>query len=438
MPLVCSRFRRLLQQPGSWQEVSFTERRMAALAEELRMRLFLSWAHRISQGLRRLKIDIPADLDDDGNAVLLSDLSSVLGQAAPSLQLLELKCRYSLDARRLLPQLLQSQLRALTELHLLAEDRIEGLQLARLTALQRLNIVVDGDPPESFEPDSTLPPSITWLGLTPTPIVPEPGLVGVFSKAIPACVCALPQLRFLDISESRGLSGLQTALRHLTLLTGLALDHAGLPDLPEEMTGLQHLRLLSLHGTFSWDDVDDEMQQPINLTALSPLKHLRVLSISESFRLITLPPAVVGLTRLKALHLEKCPALEGLPANLLLPHLAMLSIDWHVLFLSHAVVARQPKLQQLLLGSMHCALDQAFVPARRTQEELAAVEASLQRCTALTTLSVIVYAGPDSGLTMDCASLMLRLPRSCPNLQLQPLDAFSFFLTDSEQLAEGD
>ncbi len=42
--------------------------------------------------------------------------------------------------------------------------------------------------------------SITWLGLTPTPIVPEPGLVGVFSKAIPACVCALPQLRFLDIS----------------------------------------------------------------------------------------------------------------------------------------------------------------------------------------------------------------------------------------------
>ncbi len=44
----------------------------------------------------------------------------------------------------------------------------------------------------------------------------------------------------------------------------------------------------------------------------------------------------------------------------------------------------------------------------------------------------------DSGLTMDCASLMLRLPRSCPNLQLQPLDAFSFFLTDSEQLAEGD
>lgn len=148
--------------------------------------------------------------------MLLSDLSSVLGQAAPSLQLLELKCRYSLDARRLLPQLLQSQLRALTELHLLAEDRIEGgkscrrlvhraaegvtglryafcatwaccvvqrwqipscrcmfmhaasvarptplhagLQLARLTALQRLNIVVDGDPPESFEPDSTLPP----------------------------------------------------------------------------------------------------------------------------------------------------------------------------------------------------------------------------------------------------------------------------------------
>lgn len=33
---------------------------------------------------------------------------------------------------------------------------------------------------------------------------------------------------------------------------------------------------------------------------------------------------------------------------------------------------------------------------------------------------------------------MLRLPRTCPALQLQPLDAFAFFLTDSEQLAEGD
>lgn len=44
----------------------------------------------------------------------------------------------------------------------------------------------------------------------------------------------------------------------------------------------------------------------------------------------------------------------------------------------------------------------------------------------------------DSGLTLDVASLMLRLPRTCPALQLQPLDAFAFFLTDSEQLAEGD
>lgn len=64
-------------------------------------------------------------------AVLLTDLSSVLGQAAPSLQLLELKCRYSLDAQRVLPPLLQSQLRALTELHLLAEDRIQGRALPR-------------------------------------------------------------------------------------------------------------------------------------------------------------------------------------------------------------------------------------------------------------------------------------------------------------------
>lgn len=143
------------------------------------------------------------------------------------------------------------------------------------------------------------------------------------------------------------------------------------------MSGLQHLRLLSLHGTFSWDGGDEEMVQvggrrgeggvtprwssqarararapistqltclaapfpaccsdrglpfrtplqPVNLSALTPLKELRVLSISECFRLVALPPAVVGLTRLKALHLEKCPSLEGLPDNLLLPRLLML------------------------------------------------------------------------------------------------------------------
>lgn len=166
---------------------------MAALAEELRLRLFLSWAHRISRGLRRLRIDIPADLDDPANgellrggagvgctdgtvacmhncrctaatpkayrlllpapsivsahravhpsappaAVLLTDLSSVLGQAAPSLQLLNLKCRYSLDAARVLPPLLQSQLRALTELELVAEDRMQGGPTCSRTGLAR-------------------------------------------------------------------------------------------------------------------------------------------------------------------------------------------------------------------------------------------------------------------------------------------------------------
>lgn len=49
-----------------------------------------------------------------------------------------------------------------------------------------------------------------------------------------------------------------------------------------------------------------------------------MLSISESFRLTVLPPSVVGLTRLKALHIEKCPSLERLPDNLLLPHLVMM------------------------------------------------------------------------------------------------------------------
>lgn len=46
--------------------------------------------------------------------------------------------------------------------------------------------------------------SITWLGMTPAPLMLEPGLVGVFAKSIPACVCALPRLRFLDVSGGAG------------------------------------------------------------------------------------------------------------------------------------------------------------------------------------------------------------------------------------------
>lgn len=49
---------------------------------------------------------------------------------------------------------------------------------------------------------------------------------------------------------------------------------------------------------------------------------------------------------------------------------------------------------QLLLGSMQSAGQNLFVPAGQARADIAAVEASLQQCTALTTLSIIVYAGP--------------------------------------------
>lgn len=49
---------------------------------------------------------------------------------------------------------------------------------------------------------------------------------------------------------------------------------------------------------------------------------------------------------------------------------------------------------QLLLGSMHSAVENLFAPATQARADIAAVEASLQRCIALTKLSLIVYAGP--------------------------------------------
>lgn len=45
--------------------------------------------------------------------------------------------------------------------------------------------------------------------------------------------------------------GLEAALPRLVTLTGLALDHAELVNLPSELTLLQSLRLLSLHGSFA-------------------------------------------------------------------------------------------------------------------------------------------------------------------------------------------
>lgn len=70
--------------------------------------------------------------------------------------------------------------------------------------------------------------SITWLGLTPAPEVGEPvGMLGALGKAVPACVCALPRLRFLDISggDCKGSAGVsrEALLIQVLVLGPLAL-----------------------------------------------------------------------------------------------------------------------------------------------------------------------------------------------------------------------
>ena len=49
--------------------------------------------------------------------------------------------------------------------------------------------------------------------------------------------------------------------------------------------------------------------QPVRLTALAPLKDIRVLSVSESFRLTALPREALGLARLEGLSREERYAL---------------------------------------------------------------------------------------------------------------------------------
>lgn len=67
---------------------------------------------------------------------------------------------------------------------------------------------------------------------------------------------------------------------------------------------------------------------------------------------------------------------------------------------------------QLLLGSMQSVVQNMFVPAGQARADIAAVEASLQQCTALTTLSIIVYTGP--GARQGGAAVPLLPPLSLP------------------------
>lgn len=62
--------------------------------------------------------------------------------------------------------------------------------------------------------------SITWLGLTPAPEVDEPvGMLGAPGKAVPACVCVLPRLKFLDISGGDDRGGSARVARELLLIS---------------------------------------------------------------------------------------------------------------------------------------------------------------------------------------------------------------------------
>ncbi|PSC77010.1 leucine-rich repeat containing [Micractinium conductrix] len=438
VPLACRRVHELLRRPSAcWRTLVFAGRRLGdPLIERARLLAFLAWAKPRAAGLHDLRVDCgpPQPHDDAAVRAVAAPLHEVLLQAAPVLRRLDLKTAFTLNNHIIFEAGVRAQCTALTELHLLSERGITGVRLENLTALRRLNLVDDGDEPSALSLWSTLPPSLTWLGLTPAPMLRDgPDAQHDFRHRIPPCVLSLPNLQFLDVSESNQLAGLEEALPHLTALTGLALDHACLSQLPAQMSLLTRLRLLSLHGVLEREE-DDEA----DLTPLSTLTGLRVLSLSECSRMHVLPPAISGLTGLRALHVEK-GALQALPDDLHLPHCQILSIDWRVLLASHHVLPRLPRLQHLLLGEMWSEEDfqpQAVAAAAAAAANAEAVAGSLGRCAALRRFTVLVY--PDAMLTIAAATLMLALPRrpGLEGLNVEALQSNMFFLTDSEGLED--
>lgn len=61
--------------------------------------------------------------------------------------------------------------------------------------------MVGHEPQESLTPTSTLPLSLTFLGLTPCPMNDD------FRYQIPSCVLTLPGLKFLDVSGVHAVEG---------------------------------------------------------------------------------------------------------------------------------------------------------------------------------------------------------------------------------------
>ncbi|KAL4421229.1 hypothetical protein ABPG75_010520 [Micractinium tetrahymenae] len=405
LPLVCRRFAALVRRPGAcWQRLAFEGRRWpndeAAAAEQQRLLGFLRWAAPragsqppAGAGARELRLSILPAVHVGRDVIKL--FHKLLHASAPTLLSLELRAGFPLHVGGMLPPHLQQRMTVLTRLELVGENGIYATKLGQLTALQRLNLVDDGERPCALYEESTLPPSLTWLGLTPAPWTEQAH--GGEAAEIPECVLALPALRFLDVSESLPLRGLEEALPRLTGLTGL----------------------------------------PVSFEPLAALRDMRVLSLSECPRMRQLPPPVAGLTNLRALHVEKC-GLEALPEDLHLPRCQMLSIDWHMLLASHHVLPRLPALQQLILGAM-TPPDQPFAaqPPAAEPADTEAVVASLARCAALRRISVLVY--PDAPLSLEAAALMLVLPRRCPaGLQLAAVSSTEFFLTDSVELTADD
>eukprot|EP00887_Chlorella_sp_A99_P005088 scaffold25.g5088.t1 len=427
LPLVCRRFAGLLAGPGAlWPRASFAERLDREGGLE-RLRAFLAWLLPRAACLEELELRCSSLHGRPAAAAAAEALHRTLARvlAAPAAPF---ALRMSWPGIVRLEVLLTEPCR-LRQLVLLARDiEVDAADLATLLPeLTRLELQTSHGPDLRSSP--SLPPCLERVLLSP-----------VRNSVLPEAVAALPRLRYLDVSGSNQPERLAAVLPAQPHITALVMDWVDAAALPEALSCLRHLRLLSLHGALYAYSAHAQAALMDSLGALSGLGALESLSLAAC-SLPALPPAVAAMTQLRALHVEANSWAE-LPPGPYLERLRLLSTDWRSLFASCRLLAAAPRLHTLCLsrplparaprgdrgggGCGAAAAEAAEAPAPRTSPS--AVLACVGAMPALR--RVLVAVSEDAACTaaaaqndepehsVDVARVMLGLSRCKPGAAL--------------------
>ncbi|PRW33171.1 small GTP-binding [Chlorella sorokiniana] len=248
-----------------------------------------------------------------------------------------------------------------------------------------------------------LPLSVTALRLTECQLRDLPR--GLLSS--------LTNLRSLKLHRNElGLASLSASLQHCTALQMLNLSCCQLRRFPSAVSALTRLKILYLHNAFS----PNYMPPEAAWDALRPLTALRFLAVSGN-SLPALPPAVVQMSHLLALHCEQ-NSFAALPPGPYLCSLRELLLGWHMALASPAALQAATRLTRLVLwrtslqdGPMDPSLDLPAVAGEPLVNALAAMPA-LRRVD-----DSMKHPGAYL-LWPAVAQVMWRVGQRCPHLQL--------------------